>query len=104
MPVPPLTDEQIAQALTGLPGWRVGGGELTVTYKVRRDRVPSLYTAVAAAEDRADHHARVTILFGTVGFALNTHDAGGAITRKDTAMAAEIAALAAGHEAVAADG
>jgi 4a-hydroxytetrahydrobiopterin dehydratase len=41
----------------------------------------------------------VTILYGTISFALNTHDAGGAITEKDTALAATIVSLAADHDA-----
>jgi 4a-hydroxytetrahydrobiopterin dehydratase len=99
--VPPLTDDQLARALQDLPGWTVKDGELTATYKAGRSAVPPFYAAVAAAEDAADHHARVTILYGTIAFALNTHDAGGAITAKDTALAARIADLATGHGATA---
>jgi 4a-hydroxytetrahydrobiopterin dehydratase len=102
MPVPPLTDDELAGALRGLPGWTVREGELTATYKAGRAAVPPFYAAVAAAEDEADHHARITILYGTITFAVNTHDAGGAITAKDTALAARISALATGHGATAA--
>lgn len=99
MPATPLTDDQIAKALEGLPGWHVENGELTAAYKSGRADIVPFYAAVAAAEDEADHHARVTILYGTISFALNTHDAGGAITEKDTALASTIAALAAAHDA-----
>ncbi|GGZ56697.1 putative pterin-4-alpha-carbinolamine dehydratase [Streptomyces inusitatus] len=95
----PLTDTELAQALTDLPGWSVRDGKLTATFKADRSAVPALYTAVAAAEDEANHHAEVTVLYGTIGFALNTHDAGGAITALDTAMAARITALADEHGA-----
>ncbi|MFJ6573872.1 4a-hydroxytetrahydrobiopterin dehydratase [Streptomyces sp. NPDC091292] len=99
MPTPPLTEPQLAESLTALPGWTVENGELTATYRATRARIPAFYADVAAAEDQADHHARITILYGTIAFALNTHDAGGAITAKDTAMATRIAQLATAHEA-----
>lgn len=97
MPTKPLTDAALEKALADLPGWSVQEGELTRTFKGPRSAVPGLYAAVAAAEDEADHHARITILYGTITFGLNTHDAGGAITAKDTEMAARISALAAEH-------
>jgi 4a-hydroxytetrahydrobiopterin dehydratase len=97
--VQPLTDDQIAKALAKLPGWSIEDGNLTATYQTARANLPGFYAVVAAAEDDASHHADITILYGTISFALNTHDADGAITRKDTALAAAIAALATDHEA-----
>ena len=41
----------------------------------------------------------IRILYGTIGFALSTHDAGGAITAKDTALATRLTALATEHTA-----
>ncbi|SFC54301.1 4a-hydroxytetrahydrobiopterin dehydratase [Streptomyces aidingensis] len=99
MPATPLTESELQDALAGLPGWTVREGELTAVFKADRARVPALYAAVAAAEDEADHHARVTVLYGTVGFAMNTHDAGGAITARDIALATRITALADEHGA-----
>ncbi|MFJ6750884.1 MULTISPECIES: 4a-hydroxytetrahydrobiopterin dehydratase [unclassified Streptomyces] len=95
MPTTPLTGAELDSALTGLPGWSVQASSLTATFKADRSAVPGLYAAVAAAEDDANHHARIEILYGTISFALNTHDAEGAITAKDTALAARISALAA---------
>ncbi|MFI2210599.1 4a-hydroxytetrahydrobiopterin dehydratase [Streptomyces sp. NPDC020141] len=99
MAATPLTDAELVRALTGLPGWSVRDGKLTAAFKADRSAVPGLYAAVATAEDEADHHAEVTILYGTIGFALNTHDAGDVITALDTAMAARLTALAAEHGA-----
>lgn len=99
MPALPLTDDQISAALTELPGWQVRDQELTATYQAARERIPALYTSVARAEDAANHHARITVLYGTITFAMNTDDAGGAITGKDTALAARIASLATEHGA-----
>lgn len=102
MSASPLTDTEITNALAELPGWAVQDGSLTATYKVDRALLPALYVAVAAAEDDANHHAKVTILYGTISFALNTHDAGDVITAKDTRMAARIHGIAADHQATSA--
>ncbi|ANW19070.1 4a-hydroxytetrahydrobiopterin dehydratase [Streptomyces clavuligerus] len=99
MPATPLTETELAQVLTDLPDWTVRNGKLTATFRADRPAVPALYAAVAAAEDEANHHAEVTILYGTIGFALNTHDAGDAITALDTAMATRLTALADAHGA-----
>ncbi|GAB3656681.1 4a-hydroxytetrahydrobiopterin dehydratase [Streptomyces sparsus] len=99
MPPTPLTERDLEAALADRPEWTVRDGHLTASFTVDRAALPGLYTAVAAAEDDADHHARITVLYGTVDFALNTHSAGGAITEKDTALAARISDLAAEHGA-----
>ncbi|MBB1247285.1 4a-hydroxytetrahydrobiopterin dehydratase [Streptomyces durbertensis] len=95
----PLSGEDLDRAVAQLPGWRVTDNGLTASYRVDRTLVPSLYVAVAAAEDAADHHAEITILYGTVSFVLNTHSEGGAVTEKDTDMAARINEVAADHQA-----
>jgi 4a-hydroxytetrahydrobiopterin dehydratase len=95
MATTPLTDAELGRALAGLPGWAVSDGSLTASFTAERAVLPGLYVAIAAAEDAANHHASVRILYNTIGFALNTHDAGGAITQKDVAMATRINELAA---------
>ncbi|MFE5330651.1 4a-hydroxytetrahydrobiopterin dehydratase [Embleya sp. NPDC056575] len=95
----PLTDAELTKALADLPGWQVTDGELTATYACARGDVPAFYATVAAAEDQANHHARITILYGTLTFALTTHDAGDRITAADTDFATRIAAFAAAHGA-----
>ncbi|MFJ6723398.1 4a-hydroxytetrahydrobiopterin dehydratase [Streptomyces sp. NPDC091281] len=104
MAATPLTPTELDEALTGLPGWSVRGGKLAATFKADRAAVPGFYAAVAAAEDAADHHAEITVLYGTIGFRLDTHDAGGAITARDTALAARVSALATEHGARPAEG
>ncbi|MEU0933941.1 4a-hydroxytetrahydrobiopterin dehydratase [Embleya sp. NPDC005971] len=95
----PLTDAELTKALADLPGWRVTDGELTATYKCARADVPAFYATVAAAEDQANHHARITILYGTLSFALTTHDAGDRITATDVEFATRVASFAAAHGA-----
>ncbi|GLF96518.1 4a-hydroxytetrahydrobiopterin dehydratase [Streptomyces yaizuensis] len=103
MAATPLTSAELDRALADLPGWSIRDGKLTATFKADRRAVPAFYAASATAEDEANHHAEITILYGTIGFALNTHDAGNAITALDTAMASRLTALAAEHGARPAD-
>ncbi|WP_228474395.1 4a-hydroxytetrahydrobiopterin dehydratase, partial [Streptomyces calidiresistens] len=103
MSATPLTDAEISQALASLPGWRAEGSALRAEYAIGRNALPGFYSSVAAAEDAANHHARIGILYGTVGFELNTHDVGGAITHRDTDLAARIHELAEEHGATPAD-
>ncbi|MFI6983187.1 4a-hydroxytetrahydrobiopterin dehydratase [Embleya sp. NPDC050154] len=95
----PLTDAELTKALADLPGWRVVDGELTATYTCARADVPAFYATVAASEDQANHHARITILYGTLSFALTTHDAGDRITALDVEFATRVASFAAAHGA-----
>ncbi|MFJ4772835.1 4a-hydroxytetrahydrobiopterin dehydratase [Streptomyces uncialis] len=95
----PLSSSELDQALGALPGWTAGDNGLTSAFTSARSALPALYAAVAAAEDEADHHADIRVLYGTVTFTLNTHDSGDAITARDTALASRITALAAEHGA-----
>ncbi|WP_165987343.1 4a-hydroxytetrahydrobiopterin dehydratase [Streptomyces sp. YIM 98790] len=99
MPATPLTESELQEALKALPGWTVREGELSAVFKADRSRVPGFCAAVAETEDAADHHARITILYATVSFGMNTHDAGGAITARDIDLATRITALADQHGA-----
>ncbi|MER5768975.1 4a-hydroxytetrahydrobiopterin dehydratase [Streptomyces sp. NPDC001985] len=100
----PLTEAEIDQALAALPGWSVREGRLTAGFTADRGALPGLYAAVAGAEDESNHHADIHILYATITFGLNTHDAGDAITALDTALAARITTLAKEHGARAAGG
>ncbi|MFX4294779.1 4a-hydroxytetrahydrobiopterin dehydratase [Streptomyces bohaiensis] len=104
MPASPLTDAELDRALADLTDWRLGDDGLTASFTVDRGALPGFYAALAAAEDEAGHHARVTVLYTTVDLALNTHDAGGAVTAEDTAMAERVTRLVADHGGRAARG
>ncbi|ORV47264.1 pterin-4-alpha-carbinolamine dehydratase [Mycolicibacter engbaekii] len=85
-----LTDDQITEALPGLPGWEHTDGALRRTVKF--DSFPAGIEAVRRVAERAeaaDHHPDIDIRWRTVTFVLVTHSAGG-ITDKDVAMAGEI--------------
>ncbi|MGH2444623.1 MAG: 4a-hydroxytetrahydrobiopterin dehydratase [Candidatus Limnocylindria bacterium] len=87
----PLTDAELTDALERLPEWTRDGATLTRTAKVADFRTAvQLVNAVADAAEAANHHPDVCIHdYKRVTFTLSTH-AAGAITRRDTDLAAEI--------------
>lgn len=84
----PLTEAELAAALAELPLWSVEDGQLTT-----RRELPSFLAAVAFVQDVArvaeelDHHPDIDIRWRTVRLAVSTHDSGGALTVRDTALA-----------------
>jgi 4a-hydroxytetrahydrobiopterin dehydratase len=90
----PLTPEELAAALEGLPAWSVVDGQLST-----RRQLPSFLEAIAFVQQVAqvaeelDHHPDIDIRWRTVALAVSTHDSGGAITARDTALAQRVDAL-----------
>jgi len=89
-----LSDDEIASALEGLPGWSREGDEIAKEYKFG-DFVAAIgfVNRLADRAEAANHHPDLEIHYNRVRVALSTHSEGG-ITAKDTALAAEIEALA----------
>ena len=87
----PLTDSELDAALAGLPEWTRDGVFLRRSVQVSGfDAAADLVRAVADVANAADHHPDVHITgYRNVAFELTTH-AAGAITRRDTDLAAEI--------------
>jgi 4a-hydroxytetrahydrobiopterin dehydratase len=84
---PSLTDAEIRQRLTALPGWRYDSGMIRRTYKT--DGWPTtlmLVNAIGFAAEAADHHPDLLVQWGSVQVSLATHSAGG-ITEKDFTLA-----------------
>ncbi|MBP2370849.1 4a-hydroxytetrahydrobiopterin dehydratase [Pseudonocardia parietis] len=85
-----LSDTEIAEALTKLPGWERDGETI-----VRTAKLPDFGAAVSVvdrvAEDAedADHHPDIDIRYTTLTFRLSTHSEGG-LTAKDTELAGQI--------------
>ncbi len=91
----PLSQEEIDRALAQeLPRWSQEGDTL-----VRAVEAPSfldgieLVRRVAQVAEDLDHHPDIDIRWRTVTFRLSTHSAG-AITMRDTRLAADIDRLA----------
>ena len=87
----PLTDDELAAALAGLPEWTRDGVFIRRSVKVAGfSAAADLVRAVADAANAADHHPDVHITgYRNVAFELTTH-AAGAITRRDIELAMEI--------------
>ena len=73
-----LSDEQIAEHLMLVPGWKVLDGKLTKSYEFKSYASGVVFAvAVANAADHMDHHPDLTIGYQRVTVAVNTHDVGG---------------------------
>jgi 4a-hydroxytetrahydrobiopterin dehydratase len=89
-----LSDNQVQQALTTLPGWTLENGEL-VQQRTFKDFVTAMafVNDVAQLAEAAGHHPDIDIRYNRVRLALVTHDAGG-ITQSDIGLAQKINNLA----------
>jgi len=91
-----LTDEEIRQRLTELPGWALGEGEIEKEYTLADFReAVAFIVRIAFEAEAANHHPDVDVRWNRVRVALATHSEH-AITTKDFELAASIERLAAG--------
>ena len=90
----PLSSAEVANRLTGVPGWAVESGELIRSFTFK-DFVASLafVNKVGELAEKAGHHPDIDIRYNKVRLALVTHDAGG-LTAKDFDLAAAAGKLA----------
>jgi 4a-hydroxytetrahydrobiopterin dehydratase len=95
----PLTEDEIVIALDGMPGWRREGDEISRTYGVRYHGGVAMIVHVADVERLIGHHADIDLRWGTVRFAITTHDAGHKLTEADFDLARRIDAIAQAHGA-----
>ncbi|MCA9615377.1 MAG: 4a-hydroxytetrahydrobiopterin dehydratase [Myxococcales bacterium] len=84
----PLDDAAIADFLAAFPKWTRDGGAL-----VREHRASSARAALRAIRrlgdlaEGADHHPELFWVYDRLSIRLTTHDAGNAITSRDTHLA-----------------
>ncbi|HTR78205.1 MAG TPA: 4a-hydroxytetrahydrobiopterin dehydratase [Gemmatimonadaceae bacterium] len=92
---PTLGDDEIASALSRLPGWAREGSAIIKTFQFKRfaDGI-AFVDRVAVSADAMDHHPDIDIRYVRIRVALSTHDAGG-ITAADVKLAGEIERAAA---------
>ncbi|MEU6661281.1 4a-hydroxytetrahydrobiopterin dehydratase [Streptomyces sp. NPDC046821] len=95
----PLTDDEIATALEGLPGWRRVGDEITRSFGIRYHGGVAMIVHVADVERLIGHHADIDLRWGKVRFGITTHDAGHKLTVADFALARRIDEVARAHGA-----
>ena len=93
-----LSDEDRAEALAGLPGWRYDEAGRAI----RRDfsfadfgQAFAFMARSALAAEKADHHPDWSNSWNKVAVALSTHSAGG-VTAKDVALAKAMDGFASG--------
>ncbi|MFD3793436.1 4a-hydroxytetrahydrobiopterin dehydratase [Streptomyces californicus] len=101
MPAEPLSPAEIARRLESLPGWALEGDDrITRTFRLPSHVAAATLTVhIAAIQDELNHHSDLTLGYNTVALSVHTHDAGGAVTEKDFALAARVAAAAPAHGA-----
>lgn len=86
-----LNAQDIRDALASLPGWEHRDGALRKTYRFSSFReAMSFLVRVAFEAEAANHHPEIRNVYSTVDLALNTHDAGGAVTHRDVDVALAI--------------
>jgi 4a-hydroxytetrahydrobiopterin dehydratase len=88
----PLTQKQIEQALTKLPGWTHDGNALVKQFKFGSFKEAlSFIVRVGLHAEELSHHPDLHNVYDRVTLRLNTHDAGGKVTQKDIDLANAIA-------------
>jgi 4a-hydroxytetrahydrobiopterin dehydratase len=89
-----LSDDEVSEALSRLPGWTREGDTIVKTYELPTfPAVVELVRRIADRAEAANHHPDLDIRYRRLRVALSTHDAGG-LTDKDVALATEIESLA----------
>ena len=85
-----LTDTEIKEALTSLPGWSLGDKSIVADFSFRDFNDALVFVnSVAQAAEQINHHPDIDIRYNKVKMLLTSHDSGG-ITRRDTRMANQI--------------
>ena len=95
MPIPRLTDAEVAALLAELPDWtlRADGLAISRTFRFADFSVAFAFmTRVALLAEKADHHPEWSNVWNRVEITLTTHDCGG-LSARDAALARAIDAL-----------
>lgn len=85
-----LTDSEIQNALTSLPGWKKNGLAIQRVFEFADFKAAMQFVnKVADAAEQANHHPDIDIRYNKVTMALISHDSGG-VTQRDVKMANRI--------------
>ncbi|MEU1165709.1 4a-hydroxytetrahydrobiopterin dehydratase [Streptomyces sp. NPDC090075] len=100
MAVAPLSQQEIEDRLTELPGWSLDGDRLARAYRLDSHfAATALVVHIARIQDELDHHSDLTLGYHTVTLTVNTHSVGGAVTALDFELARRVEDIAPGHGA-----
>jgi len=92
MPIPRLTDAEVAALLADLPGWTLRADGLAISRTFRFADFSAAFafmTRVALLAEKADHHPEWSNVYSRVEITLTTHDCGG-LSARDAEMARRI--------------
>ncbi|MFJ2441457.1 4a-hydroxytetrahydrobiopterin dehydratase [Streptomyces sp. NPDC087658] len=100
MAAEPLSQHETEDRLGALPGWSLTDGRLARTYRLATHFGAAAMTVhIARIQEELNHHSELTLGYSTVALAVSTHDAGGAVTALDFALAARVEEIAPAHGA-----
>ncbi len=100
MAVEPLSQDEIADRLTGLTGWAMDGDRLARTYQLGSHfAAAAMVVHIAQVQEELNHHSELTLGYHSVSLTLNTHSVGGKVTELDFGLAGRVEDLASGHGA-----
>jgi 4a-hydroxytetrahydrobiopterin dehydratase len=86
----PLSDAEVAERLTRLPGWERRGDEIRRTFAFADFKgAMAFVNRVAEQAETMNHHPDIDIRYSKVTLALSTHDAGG-LTALDFDLAGRV--------------
>lgn len=90
----PLTDAEITERLTTLPGWEREGNTITKTYVMDTYMTGLAFaSAVGTVCEALNHHPDIFIGWKRVKVSFTSHDAGNQLTERDFRAAAAVEAL-----------
>jgi len=88
-----LSETEIREALTSLPGWSLGDKAILANYSFRDFNDALVFVnSVAQTAEQMNHHPDIDIRYNKVKMLLTSHDSGG-VTRRDTRMAKQISEI-----------
>lgn len=100
MPVEPLSQKDIEERLHELPGWSFAEDRIVRSYRLESHfAAAAMAVHVARIQEELDHHSELTLSYHGIALAVQTHDAGGAVTEKDFALARRVEDIAPVHGA-----
>lgn len=92
-----LSESELEQALTELPGWKVKDGKLRKQFKFGSfAEAIGWMVSVALFADKQDHHPEWSNVYNKVQVNLVTHDLDNAISNLDVELARQMEMLASG--------
>jgi 4a-hydroxytetrahydrobiopterin dehydratase len=100
MPSEPLSQQDIEDRLRELAGWSVEDGRIARAYRLGTHfAATAMVVHISQIQEELNHHSELTLGYHTLSLAVRTHDAGGALTEKDFALARRVEEIAPAHGA-----